>query len=459
MTRLLAYLLSTGLTLMLGGTLMAACGPRAGRSGRSLFERVGLAFFLGLFAVCALFYLYGAVDLPLRLGPLAGAAAALAAAAALVAWLRGWRPAWHRPRWRAMAWGEWLLAALILSKVLYVGVSSVCQLRRTDDAFTLSLSLCRHIYDLAETRSFISRLTGIGYPKLPAFAMAWQSLAHRPWYEYAPNLAYLNWYAFYLCLLYGLARSMAGRFVALALTYVVGALPLVLNHATVIGYSDLPLGMVASLAMLYAYSAARTGRASDAVCAGVFTLVLPLIKLEGLLPYFAIAACCLGLGVAWGRGWMRAPSVWLTTGGLAVAAVAALSIMFSVYGAQGPSFLSAETYKRIYPGMHLSEVGPPFAAHLLWDYNNWMLVGPLSAAIVVALGWRFAARPEFVLVLFAGLSLVGSMYALCCGPGYAWVVDGTLVNRLLLQLAPATVAAATLILARLAGVGEETAAV
>ncbi|NQU42112.1 hypothetical protein HQ520_02420 [bacterium] len=442
-------LLNVLLTLALGAGILSALSGW-GRVGRNGFHRWGLFYFTGLLAVCLAMYVLDLLHIPLQGRMVGGLAVVMSVVLLGVSWVRrkptGSREGLGETKWLRLTVWEWILILLILSKALFVATESFSEIRRTDDAYTWSLSLAKHVYFQCEHHSYAMKE---GYPRLTGLAMAWQTLMRPSWNEFAPNQAYLALYVFYLILLYGMTRAMLPRAWALGLTYVVAALPLVLTHSVLIGYSDLPMGMAMSMVAGHLYLYVREKRRQDLAIAVVVSLVLPLIKLEGKIPYMPVGIFCAVLAWAYVRERISIRRAWLITAGLAILAAVAAGSVFAIFGKEGPGFIGVEMYKRIYPSNHFMEVLPHYFAHLFWFYSNWMLVGPLALAAILFLAVSMGRKAEFVLVLFCLLNLAGVIYATAFGPGYKWVIESTLINRLLLQVMPAFLLSATVFLWRL----------
>lgn len=327
---------------------------------------------------------------------------------------------------------EWLLIVLIAAKLAYVLTMNLAGLLRSSDAYVLTLPVAKAIHYFG-SRSAIALPSG--YPPFPGLILGWFGLLHRRWDEFAINLAYWNYYAALLCLFHAGLRRYAGRGLALAGTYLLSSLPLLLAHAVLIGYADLPMAVYLTAFGIYVHRYAREGRGSDLVLAILFALCLPAIKLEGTFPYLGVAILCLLAAVLHRRGGSGAAAVAGASAALFIVGVAAILLLEMRYGTEGPAFL-AVIWGNIVPGDHLSEIGGPLVEHFLWGYDNWMLVGPLAAAAFPLLvAWR-ARGAEVVLAMAGGLVLAAFVYLYVVGGASLWLVNGTVVNRSFLQIMP-----------------------
>ena len=436
---LLTHLLLTAVTTLAGLGLLSLL-RRPGMDGRRPGERIALGFLVGILFV------------GLGIQVLSAAGARISAT---ILWLLQ-APAValfvldrirHRrgptmPAARRRAPWEWILLALIASKLAWVLSMDLTDLFRTDDAFRCALGLARHVHDAGTPAGYS---LPPGYPGLPGLVLAWFGMGGGRWDEFGVNLAHWNYYAALLLLFHENLRARAGDRAALIGTYLLSGFPLLLVHAVSAGYADLPLAIFVCFSGAYAYRYAREGGRDDLVLALFFTVAMPLIKLEGKM-FLPMGFVAIAAAVAWRRGRPRPGTIWIAAACLAGLAVAGALILARIYGVAGPPLLKS-LWGNILPGNRLAQVARPLGEHFGWFFNNWMIVGTVTAAAFPCLTIPFARRVEMVLALY-GLSLLAAfLYLYLVGGAYLWLLNGTVVNRSFLQILPALLFGAVVMMA------------
>jgi hypothetical protein len=407
-----------------------------GLGSRSLGEQAGLSYLVGIILIAGEMAMLDSLGVPvnyrllllLQLVPVSLPVLRFALS-------RGrWRPGFHRvPGWPLVKrWWAWFLVVLIASKLLYVFVMNLTEWLRVSDAIMVCLGLAKHVF--YEQTSAGYRLLP-GYPRTPGLILAWFALAQKGWTEAGVNLAHFNYYAVFLLLFHANLRRCVGRAEALIGAYVLSAFPLILNHAILVGYVDLPMAIFLTFVGVYATRYARDGAPDDLVLAFFFTLCLPALKLEGKIPYFPFAIYVLLAAIGYRRGLLSPRAVWIATAGLAALAVGLVWIIEARYGYKGPPWLSAY-WGNLVPGNRLAVIGAPLLAHFGHLYNNWMVLGSLTAVLFPLLTVRRARREALIPGLFGTLLLASFVYLYCVGGGYLWLANGTAVNRSFLQILP-----------------------
>jgi len=433
---LLHHLLATAVPLVSGFGFLSLLG-RPGIGLRRVGEQVGLSYLAGMVIIASEMWVLGRLGVTLSLFTillLQCVPLALLGVRLVRRRSSGLFPASLLPRVVLPKKGwQWLLVALIASKLLYVLVMNLNGLLRPNDAFRVALVLARYTF-------FEGNYTGFalpeGYPALPGLMLAWFGLAGKGWNEFAINLAHFNYYAVFLLLFHANLRACAGVSGGLIGAYLLSAFPLVLVHAALVGYADLPMAIFLTFSLAYAYRYAKGGRGDDLALAAFFVLCLPAIKLEGTVPYFPIALYALGAAVCHRREWVKPRVLWALAACVLTAGFALLWFLHARYGVTGPPWL-AGVWGNILPGNRWALIAAPLRDHFGHTYHQWMLIGTVIAFAVPVLSIRFAGRPEYVLGLGAVLLLVSFVYLYGVGGAYLWLVNGTVVNRSYLQIMPA----------------------
>jgi len=277
------------------------------------------------------------------------------------------------------------------------------------------------------------------YPATLAWMQVWFASAAGGWIEPQVNLP---WFALWIGLLlghYGQWRALGvSRVIALAAMYALGSLPLLDVHVALAGYADLWLATILGFAALAWLRWRRERDAGQLVVAIACAALLPAIKLEGAVWLLLCAAVAIYDVLP--RRWRR----WA----LAVAAAGVLMLVLVSrmrVPVPGLGWVEISHSRIVVPA--LGEYALAFHAdalasvlNALFVQPNWHLLWWLAPCIAI---WRWRALCDdaalrhlgaFVLLGFGFL-----VFLFVFTDASRWAESYTAVNRLILQLVPATV--------------------
>lgn len=270
------------------------------------------------------------------------------------------------------------------------------------------------------------RLVPPGYPPLWPAAVGWLSLGHDALEAQvvAGSLLVLLAAAAALEAWWPAARPGASRAPWVALAVVLAA-PLALVHLRSV-YLDLPVGLLAVALLGHLVRAAERPEGGLAPAALAVAVVLPALKDEGLA--HALAAAGAVLLVAF-----RRPGAWrrLLPAALALASTGTWRALAQLHGVQPVDHALASPYWPWAPVL-LELLGKHAA-----DVWTWGLFWPVALAALVA--GRREGPGDGALRAMLALALGLLSLALLTGPERVRVFaeNGTLLNRMLVQLWPA----------------------
>ncbi len=256
------------------------------------------------------------------------------------------------------------------------------------------------------------------YPPHISLLQTWTGIWIGDWHDVLVNLP---WGFYYLSLLAGCYFATVprlGRDWALAATFALAGIPLVVVHAALGGYADLVL---ATHFMLAVALLSQPQSALDRRLGFLFALSLPLIKLEGI----PLAAACLA--VAGLRGIGSAPR----RNRLLVAVLTAVAVAAA---------LANQTLRDFLASAQMQPQGLRAVADGLFREGHWHFLWALFAAVAAlrlrsiwntSLGWML-----FTLVAAA----VPLSFALLFTDASAFANARSADSRLFLGLAPAALA-------------------
>lgn len=283
--------------------------------------------------------------------------------------------------------------------------------------------------------------TGVAwaYPATLAWMQVWFASAAGGWIEPQVNLP---WFALWVGLLlghYGQWRALGlDRARAVAAMYALGSLPLLDVHVALAGYADLWLATLLGFATLAWLRWRRERDPGQLVVAIACAVLLPAIKLEGAIWLLLCAAVAVYDILP--RRWRR----WAMGGGIAV-----LSLLVFVGRIDLPvpalGWVQITRSRIVVPAigeyaMHFNADALPSVFEGLFVQPNWNLLWWLAPGIAL---WRWRAlRQDAALRHLGGFVALGFFFLLflfTCTDASRWAESYTAVNRLILQLVPATI--------------------
>ncbi|MBS0556844.1 MAG: hypothetical protein JSR27_05450 [Proteobacteria bacterium] len=443
------------LPLAAGIALWLAGAPRRGPGALAAACGHGIVF--GLFLAAAATAIFARADTAHAWTHAAWPLAILAALSTVVAWRRS-RRAPAAPIHKVENANKWTmgLLAVALASLVFRGwlMFREIWLRPTFpwDAWDAWAVKSKTWFLLGHYAPFVSMpdwlahpaqelYTGIAwaYPATLAWMQVWFASAAGGWIEPQVNLP---WFALWIGLLfghYGQWRALGlDRVRALAALYALGSLPLLDVHVALAGYADLWLATLLGFAVLAWLRWRRERDFGQLVIALACAALLPAIKLEGAI--WLMLCAVVAIYDILPRRWRR----------LALAASVGVLVLLAIVRrislpVPGLGWVQITHGGIVVPA--LGEYALNFHADALasvltslFVQPNWHLLWWLAPGIVL---WRWRALRDdeslrhlgaFVLLGFAFL-----LFLFTCTDASRWAESYTAVNRLILQLVPATV--------------------
>ena len=431
-----AVTLSQALPWLAGTLLVLALCRRGGRA--AWLHGAGYGYLLGAFAATlglrALSAAGIAWSLPAAALPLLAAALALAWPARALLSARGARDRCaaalgdlgaQPALLRAVFWGG---CALIAVRLAGLGLEIAWSPLLPWDAWSQWATKARVWFELGRIAPFVPQQEWLAagdplrfvdmHPQYPAtvpLLQAWTSLWLGRWDESLMNAPWVALACALALAFYGqLRRAGEGAPKAMLYTWLLLSLPFLDIHVALAGTADVFVAAAYGLAAMALWQWARTRERGDLALALAMALILPTIKVEGLLWALTLAPPAL---VAAHR---RAGLALLAT--LAAAGLG--------YLAFGPAELALFGYTL---RTRFADTSLPLAQHL-FVMDNWHLLWYATVA-VVALRWRRVVAPELApmtATVACALGLVTVIYFFSSASG--GVHDESLVNRMPLQM-------------------------
>lgn len=446
----LAYACAWLAPLLLGSALIALLAGRP--RGAGWLAMLGGGYVLGALLCALAINLSGAIDivtirsrvLPVML------ACGVALAAAAFAFARPHATRMPSSRLHPLAWGlfallaahAWLIAGEVMLRPPYPWDAWAIWLLKPK-AWMLEGRIGPFVDFtrwLGDRGSGLRTADAWAYPEAIAHLAVWFAAAWGSWNAISVNVA---WFGLWLALLaacHGHLRMLGlDRTRSLVATYALGSLPLVDVHVALAGYADLWIAAVLASACLHWLHWLERGRRGDLALALAFACLLPTLKLEGWAWLLILAGTMIYGGMP-----TRLRHVALVLAPFIGVGVAVASLL------RWPPFnwlferlglgVDAATQLEHAPAVIVATANGMFAQY------NWHLFW-FAVALTLALRWR-------VLLVSPTLRLFGLFLLLGCGflfmlfvltPAGRWAESYTVVNRLGLQVVPATLAFSALL--------------
>ncbi|HKE47766.1 MAG TPA: hypothetical protein VKB52_06850 [Rhodanobacteraceae bacterium] len=345
----------------------------------------------------------------------------------------------------------WLLLLWIVVRLLTVGEEASLRPVFPWDAWSAWSTKPKTWFILGHYEPYVSMLDWLShpkdalrtaaswsYPETLAWVQLWFASAAQYWNEPLVDVAWCGALAAFALAAYGCWRAIGlGAWIAIALVYGLVSLPLIDAHVALAGYADLWVAVTLGLATLAFSRWLILGERGQWALAIALALLLPAIKLEGLVWLLAFGAVVIVDAV---RRRRRSRAVLVAGGVLAaVALVAAIgALTFSWNQIEVPS---VGTFAFSWHG-----VGGAMLASL-FTLPNWHLLWYLVPVLLVARRQRLrgdrAARLIGLMLLIDFGFLFGLFFLTTAS---AWAQDFTSANRLILQLVPSVFVLAAVLL-------------
>ncbi len=288
-------------------------------------------------------------------------------------------------------------------------------------------------YDQTWSSESLRWIGNADYPLGMPLAELWVTWFQGQWDDTAFKVLFPCVLVALLAMVYGGLREVFGPLGAMGGTWLVAALPLLVQHATD-AYLDVPLAYATFGASVFLWRYARTRARSDLLVASWMAAFGVWIKNEGALAFGIEVALLAVWFVRDGRlrdraawrdlGWFAAPP-FLVWGGWALFKAAS--------GISSP--LTVQVSEFVDHADRLPAV-LAFVARELWQSANWHALWPLFFG-----GWLLHVRrsldPAFLFFGWPVVLTLAALIAVSAGTVmYQYLLQGTTLHRVVLHVAP-----------------------
>ncbi|MBN3033539.1 MAG: glycosyltransferase family 39 protein [Candidatus Saganbacteria bacterium] len=447
----LIFLLVPGLA----GALTLAAVPTRRADEFNFWEKTALAFPLGLGLLCIAMYLLDLAGIPVTRAHII--IAALAYSALLLAYL-GWQrriklpPLTIPPIRFDLDWQESALAALIALKLGFVSFAALIKPVVDVDAFQFYSIVAKGLYYHHTTLSPYLRNFFGGKPLLPFLAQGWVLIGLQTaddfWLKLLPPLLLISLIIVFYCTL----RRSFSRKASLLFTFFLAALPLLAHHATT-AYADLPVTAYFTLSWLCLFRFLKNfscpaGERNYALLTVSFIFAALTIWAKNAGVVLASANLIALLACLWANR-RRLNGADLRQFGLVFGCFLLLilplllqratfiaSVFLAFFGhTDATATAVAKTVVPVPLVEKTKTIGQTFFNKLLF-YGDWQLTWGLLALALVFFYRQALAEPLRYLLIVLVLSLCSVFVQFEVNSTFVWLLDGTLMSRLLMNEAP-----------------------
>ena len=387
-------------------------------------EASALAFSIGLGGVTIIMYLLSLLNFSLTLMNIL--AVVVGISVLLAVFCR--KPATKRRGFPPLDWQEWLLTGLIFIKIVFVFFSALVKPVIDIDAILYYSIVAKGIfYGQSFFAPYLQTFIA-SKPPFPYLAQGWTLIGLQQ-----PNDCYLKLFSaiLFLCLIiifYSVLRRSLSRKPSLVFAFFLSTLPLLVYHATT-AYADLLITFYFSVAGLYSYLFIKMGQRSSLILSLLFCGLTVWAKKAG----FILAGIDLFLLFIF----LPRPQLKKTIPYLAIFLVLIAPIlagrMIDTFGMLNPT-LSFEQ-----PQLSLQEKTAtmiPIVGKKLFLYADWHLTWLLFVAAVIFFPKQWAKSGQNFLLTLTLLSLLAILGQFTTAGSFRWLLDGTLLDRLVMPVVP-----------------------
>jgi len=394
-------------------------------------EVSALSFAIGLGGVTILMYLLSWLNIPLTLLNILATLAGISAI--LIIFLfkeKSFFIRFKKPKFASLDWQEWLLTGLIFIKIVFVFFSALVKPVIDIDAILYYSIVAKGIfYGQSFFAPYLQTFIA-SKPPFPYLAQGWTLIGLQQ-----PNDCYLKLFSaiLFLCLIiifYSVLRRSLSRKPSLVFAFFLSTLPLLVYHATT-AYADLLITFYFSVAGLYSYLFIKQGQRNHLILALIFCGLTVWAKKAG----FILAGIDLFLLFIF----LPRPQLKKTIPYLAIFLVLIAPIlagrMIDTFGMLNPT-LSFEQ-----PQLSLEEKTSamiPIVGKKLFLYADWHLTWLLFLAALIFFPKQLAKTGQNFLLAIILLSLLAILGQFATAGSFRWLLDGTLLDRLLMPVVPLT---------------------
>ncbi len=430
---IIRLILTLALPLLLGYCLVAIIA--GSKTKLSLFERLGLSWGIGLGLTGLFMFLISTLGLPVNL--LAVAIPIIFILVALVAYaIVNQIKIFGRPA--ILTIGQTSLAdkgliLLIVLTVFYVLFDALVKPIVNFDDLWRQGSIARIIFATGQVITPQTAELAGGHPYLNPLSQAWIYLGLGVWNDAIGKIIFPLCFIALLFIFYSNLRRSSSRTHALLFTYLLTSFPLIVYHAGT-AYSDLMQTFYYAGGIIYLFEWFRRQEPPLLLFAALFLGIGNFVKQSGI-PLWLVAAFVLFCYLYFERKRNFRPG-WIF---LLASTIVSAPWLFSRNSFLMSRLLGAAsaTAEPAFPYGSPTLAG--ILSHLIrrtFTYADWQILW-FVLLLVILLGWRRVWRSELkylLLIIILDLGII--IYAFFEPNAYQFLVDGTLVNRLMMYPAP-----------------------
>ncbi|OGC32356.1 hypothetical protein A2311_05290 [candidate division WOR-1 bacterium RIFOXYB2_FULL_48_7] len=353
------------------------------------------------------------------------------------------------PPWPKLANYEWLIIFLISLKSTFVLFSALVKPVVDCDAFQFYAIVAKgiffdHSFSLPHLQQYIG-----DKPLLPFLAQGWTFLAQN-----STNDSYLKLIpaVMFICLIivfYAVARRLAAMPIALLFAWMLSTLPFFVYHATT-AYADLAISFFYVIGTFYLCLLIREISAKKSAVSFAYILLSAIFlgltvwaKRAGLVLAGIDLFILLAVVIHYREILVKQDYWRLATGLLVFLLIVLPWLMLGQLGTltqitksmiTAPAIVQGSTAINPDNGRFLAMIS--IFGRKLFLYNDWQLAWA-GLIIVFAFFWRQILKPPYsFILLIIIIDLLSLFVQFGSGETFRWLLDGTLLDRLLLNQVP-----------------------
>ena len=337
-------------------------------------------------------------------------------------------------------WLERSLLGAIILKVIYVFFEALIKPVVAWDAWgNWALKAKIFFLDPVPLVSYFERYRA-GLPDYPLhlpLLESWIYTCLGEWNDQLVKIIFPLYFLSLLLLFYYALRRTAPRLNALLFTFLLSSLPFLVYHAT-IEYADFPLALYYSFSLILLYLWAEKSDRGFFLCSALLAGMLPLVKKEGLV-YLLIILFILAIILLIKKSSLAEKTRAFISYAIFPVLICSPWLIFTKLlrlegaGVQAPHLIALPDLLDRLLNIIIIFFNKMFLS------GNWNIIWPLFCLVMI-LSYRSLLTSKLKLILFSivlNLAFLAAIYLFT--DSYAFLLDGTTLNRNLLVLMPSVV--------------------
>jgi len=426
------------------GTAILSLFIYKGNNQLAYFEKKSLCFAIGLGFLVIIIYLLGVFKIPITFSTTTSAASAIIILCGVFLLLKKrlcFSPDDFKFKIPKMGFIEYFLLMLIALKTAYVFFEALIKPVIDVDAFQFYSIVAKGIfYTKTFTSPYLMHFMG-DKPPFAFFTQGWILLGLNSPDEFLIKIISPVLFLCMLIIFYSILRRYFSIKTSLLFTFFLSYMPFIAFHAKT-AYADLPMTFYYSLGTIYLFlfmkdfnNGKKPSSYVNLLLAAIFIGLTIWIKRAGIV----LAGCDIIVLLAFlllNRKWIQKIDLkYLTIAFITIAAIILPWLIFGSNATLGRIITTQAGAEEIAFGAKIGFIISIFFKKIFL-YADWNLLWLMFAASVIIPYKNSFKNPQVFLLAIILIDLIVILGQFSSGEMFRWLLDGTLLDRLIMNQAP-----------------------